>query len=773
MAEDGSSIHDRLYSLAQYLAAKRDEERSKLSESYLKKMDESQFKCSPKSAEMAVHREAQDGQNYGEFLYQETLKMEEEVENKLEAMREKQEEEAVAECTFSPELSDYARRLVRDEPVEVRLERLEREHRLKLEEMSRHAKENESQELVFSPNVSTTESRQRDFYQNVRDLELRKQLRLISLQQEMELEQGITHHPQISEYSRGLTREDGSSVFERLHREAEHKAEKLQMAQLEMQRLRENLSSRSTESVPLAVKGHKDEDVQDLLYQDAENRKIRRLMLLTEKEMAEQAARNERKISKNSAKLAKKRTENELRFLMERFDLNRDGRLDKEEFFEALKRQVNFASVETGLAELHDSERDLVSERIWRAIDPDGTGFADMAQWARFVQTVAEGGTCGMDDPEDALEQIALAVAHEFVMACLALKLHDPLPTKRQARGACTRPAAEEEWMQCTFKPKLDEKSLKLVEQSGGDRFEVLHSDYKEREARRRELLGQVQQKEMEECTFTPRINKPSGNVRRDSTDRSSFFEALATPDRSGGRRKTSDTRTTEELELEAHCTFAPTTTPQRSTELSVSRSSRPPSSTPRGFTETVGRLQEARKAKLRKQEEDELRFSTDKYSKQRTQKPFNFMTERRHRSRQAPLLFVDVNLGGGKSGRIGIHAGDDPADLARNFATAYSLDEQLMARLERLLATHVEQVSGDVGEDSRGAQQTPRVSASMRATRSPKQDQPRPQSRPPRTPQRETSPPPQRELTAAQRADAILREYGASPENSSHRRGR
>jgi len=72
-----------------------------------------------------------------------------------------------------------------------------------------------------------------------------------------------------------------------------------------------------------------------------------------------------------------------------------------------------------------------------------------------------------------------------------------------------------------------------------------------------------------------------------------------------------------------------------------------------------------------------------------KTAKPFSFLLERR--TRQPPLLFMDVNLGPGRTGRIGIHEGDDPRLLARNFATTYQLDERLTARLEDLIRQHME----------------------------------------------------------------------------------
>lgn len=50
----------------------------------------------------------------------------------------------------------------------------------------------------------------------------------------------------------------------------------------------------------------------------------------------------------------------------------------------------------------------------------------------------------------------------------------------------------------------------------------------------------------------------------------------------------------------------------------------------------------------------------------------------------------MDVNLGPGRTGRIGIHEGDDPKMLAKNFAASYHLDEFLTKRLEELIRENV-----------------------------------------------------------------------------------
>ena len=43
------------------------------------------------------------------------------------------------------------------------------------------------------------------------------------------------------------------------------------------------------------------------------------------------------------------------------------------------------------------------------------------------------------------------------------------------------------------------------------------------------------------------------------------------------------------------------------------------------------------------------------------------------------------------RTGRIGVHEGDDPALLARNFAASYRLDDFLRQRLEELIQQHMD----------------------------------------------------------------------------------
>jgi len=55
-------------------------------------------------------------------------------------------------------------------------------------------------------------------------------------------------------------------------------------------------------------------------------------------------------------------------------------------------------------------------------------------------------------------------------------------------------------------------------------------------------------------------------------------------------------------------------------------------------------------------------------------------------RRKEQLLMYVDVNIGNGRTGRIGIHTGDDLRTLAQNFAKIFQLDRNSVLQLERLL---------------------------------------------------------------------------------------
>ena len=163
---------------------------------------------------------------------------------------------------------------------------------------------------------------------------------------------------------------------------------------------------------------------------------------------------------------------------------------------------------------------------------------------------------------------------------------------------------------------------------------------------------------------------------------------------------------TTAEREV-AECTFKPTLEtgkyrPRR--EVSSARESalRPP-----GYTQAVQRLRRVGEEKEQADEEAEREARRRAANAGKPPKPFNLQTEARG-ERRHPLLYMDVNLGPGRTGRIGLHGDDDPPSLAANFARAYGLDAAMQLKLEGLIERYLKEVVPDLasarGEGEEGA---------------------------------------------------------------------
>ena len=68
--------------------------------------------------------------------------------------------------------------------------------------------------------------------------------------------------------------------------------------------------------------------------------------------------------------------------------------------------------------------------------------------------------------------------------------------------------------------------------------------------------------------------------------------------------------------------------------------------------------------------------------------------------SEEAPLLFVDVNLGPNDQRRIVVYEGDDARQLAQNFCQENDLDEETLDKLEMLLLQQIAAVLTKISED-------------------------------------------------------------------------
>merc|ERR1712176_69940 len=74
---------------------------------------------------------------------------------------------------------------------------------------------------------------------------------------------------------------------------------------------------------------------------------------------------------------------------------------------------------------------------------------------------------------------------------------------------------------------------------------------------------------------------------------------------------------------------------------------------------------------------------------------PFSCYFKDRTGLREPPLMYVDVNVGRGRTGRIGVHEGDDLRVLSRNFARAFQLDRETARKLEDMLYQAYEEQTG------------------------------------------------------------------------------
>ena len=112
----------------------------------------------------------------------------------------------------------------------------------------------------------------------------------------------------------------------------------------------------------------------------------------------------------------------------------------------------------------------------------------------------------------------------------------------------------------------------------------------------------------------------------------------------------------------------------------------------PNGYAQAVGRMRRAGEEReaLEVEEAEKARKRAAQAGK--PPKPFDLLTDKRG-ERRHPLLYMDVNLGPGRSGRIGLHEGDDPATLAANFARAYGLDATMQVRLTALVEKYMNEV--------------------------------------------------------------------------------
>lgn len=135
-----------------------------------------------------------------------------------------------------------------------------------------------------------------------------------------------------------------------------------------------------------------------------------------------------------------------------------------------------------------------------------------------------------------------------------------------------------------------------------------------------------------------------------------------------------------KEKEETRECTFRP--------KLLPTRRGASPMPQPRNFDATIARMRSAQQRRDEHQKEKEHISRGENYEKLRRKgtQPFNVAFRDRAPARPPPLMYIDVNVGRGRTGRIAVHEGDDFRIVSRNFARTFQLDGETAQKLEDML---------------------------------------------------------------------------------------
>lgn len=147
------------------------------------------------------------------------------------------------------------------------------------------------------------------------------------------------------------------------------------------------------------------------------------------------------------------------------------------------------------------------------------------------------------------------------------------------------------------------------------------------------------------------------------------------------GAQLEEEIRLLREREAMRECTFRPKLCSQRRPSQCAQ---------PRNFELAVSRMRSGQRQREEQQEALSRIPRGDNYARLRRlgQQPFScyFRGKSNVGERGPPLFLVEVEVGRGRVGRIGVYEGDDLRQKARSFARAFQLDHRAALRLEGML---------------------------------------------------------------------------------------
>lgn len=241
-----------------------------------------------------------------------------------------------------------------------------------------------------------------------------------------------------------------------------------------------------------------------------------------------------------------------------------------------------------------------------------------------------------------------------------------------------------------TFTPSINKLSEMIVLKKKLDHGGSAKDIYNKETIRKQKMKQLIEEKEQElnnNLTFTPKINKTS--VRSSSyypndQEYEQIKEDLQYKQNIRQKILEEVKKRKEEKEL-AECTFKP-----RIRNINSKVFEEP--ARPSNFEKEIGRMRYAYYERMEQKHRAEKVPVGSKYEYMRSLPvdPPKCATNYVIRSEE-PFLYLDVNTGGGKSGRIGLKPDDDPYGKAREFAIAFQLNDEMEAGLAGLLAEQIE----------------------------------------------------------------------------------
>lgn len=241
-----------------------------------------------------------------------------------------------------------------------------------------------------------------------------------------------------------------------------------------------------------------------------------------------------------------------------------------------------------------------------------------------------------------------------------------------------------------TFAPVINKVSEQLVLRKKQGAHSSAQELYNKNTIRGKKVQDMIEKKDKQfeqNLTFTPKINR---NKARGSGyyPNSQEYEQIKEDMqyRNDIRQKVlEEVKKRKEAQELAECTFKPKINGLSGKALAES-------SKPSNFEKEIGRMRFAYYERMeQKQKADKVPVG-EKYEYMRALPidPPKCATNYIIRCEE-PFLYLDVNTGTGRSGRIGLKPDDDPYEKAREFAVAFQVNEEMEAGLAALLAEQLE----------------------------------------------------------------------------------